>query len=459
MRALPLRICVVTMLAISCSHSDVPVEPKKDSATVPATDLSSANDSGKKASTTYLIRGAGSPQGNSPSGIIVPDSDFRNLTAFDAQMQSVPQKGVSLKQLHAHTNYLIFGGNAVRPMVGTVQDETPDSIRGIYTVAAVPSNPVADVGSRVIAIVDAFNYPTAENDLAVFSANFSLKQCKVADGCLRILYQGGTKPPNNCAWSGEAALDLEWAHAMAPNAKLIFVEAHSDSFSDLFSAVQIATHEVASAGGGEVSLSWGGVEFPDETKSDRLFNQSGVTFFVSSGDVGGIHAYPAASPNVVSVGGTTIIRNAAGAFVEETAWSGSGGGPSGYEGRPAYQVNVVNASPTQRSVPDVAVVADPETGVAVYNSTVCQNVSGWMVVGGTSAGAPIVAGMANAAGHFNRTSADELNAIYSHRQDPTSFRDVVKGSAGPNPATIGYDFATGIGSPLGKKFDEPSIQP
>jgi kumamolisin len=449
MRTFPLRICAVTLLAISCSHSDGRVEPNKDSATVPATDLSRANDTGKKASTTYLVRGARDLQGNSSSGIIVPDSDFRNLTTFDAQMQSAPQKGVSLKKLHAHTNYLIFGGRAVRPMAGMMQGETPDSIRGIYNVQA-------NGGSRVIAIVDAFNYPTAENDLAVFSAKFGLKQCKVVDGCLKILYQGGKMPANDCSWSGEAALDLEWTHAMAPNARLIFVEAQSDSFSDLFDAVKIATREVVSAGGGEVSLSWGGIEFPDEIKSDPLFNQSGVTFFVSSGDVGGIHAYPAASPNVVSVGGTTIIRDAAGAFVEETAWSGSGGGPSVYERQPTYQVNVPNTSSTQRSVPDVAVVADPETGVAVYNSTVCQNLSGWMVVGGTSAGAPIVAGMANAAGHFNHTSADELNAIYSHRQDPTSFRDVVKGTAGSNAALTGYDFATGIGSPLGTKFDDPS---
>src|SRR5262249_5804634 len=139
--------------------------------------------------------------------------------------------------------------------------ETPQSIREVYKLTSTG-------GSGAIAIVDAFDYPTAENDLAVFSSQFGLPACTTANGCFEKVYASGTRPRKNCGWGQEAALDIEWAHAMAPGAKIILVEAASNSFANLFAAVDVATRLVQQAGGGEVSMSWGGSEFLTEAGSD-----------------------------------------------------------------------------------------------------------------------------------------------------------------------------------------------
>ncbi len=162
--------------------------------------------------------------------------------------------------LRAHTNHLIRderrGGGGSSP-----SGETPASLRAVYNLPSTG-------GGGVIAIVDAFDYPTAENDLNVFSTQFGLPACTTANGCFKKVFASGVQPRTNCGWAQEAALDIEWAHAMTPNAKIILVEAATNSFVDLFAAVDVATNEVVTEGGiltsggrGEVSMSWGGREF------------------------------------------------------------------------------------------------------------------------------------------------------------------------------------------------------
>jgi len=177
----------------------------------------------------------------------------------DGQSQSailVPASSIELPGdvgHRAHTNHLIkFDRKASHGGGGSPPGETPSSVRSVYNL---PSSG----GSGVIAIVDAFDYPTAENDLNVFSTQFGLPACTTANGCFKKVFASGVQPRANCGWSQEAALDIEWAHAMSPNAKIVLVEAASNSFVDLFSAVDVATSQVLANGGrGEVSMSWGG---------------------------------------------------------------------------------------------------------------------------------------------------------------------------------------------------------
>jgi subtilase family serine protease len=355
----------------------------------------------------------------------------------------------------AHTNHLVL----VRPELSLTSPggETPASLACVYQTSSASLStgcPIATTtalpngGSGVIAIVDAYDYPTAENDLNVFSSQFGLPPCTTANGCFQKVYASGSKPRSNCGWAQEAALDIEWAHAMAPNARIVLVEAASNSFSNLFFAVDIATTQVG--GKGEVSMSWGGSEFSSEASNDSHFQHTGVVYFASSGDTGGKTIYPSASPYVVAAGGTTVNRDASsGNFVSETGWSGSGGGPSQYESKPSYQSGIANTSPTQRSIPDFSFDANPNTGVSVYDSTSCQGLSGWLVFGGTSVASPSLAGIVNDAGHFLTSSTSELSTICSSYTNTSDFRDIISGTAGGFSAGLGWDFVTGVGSNVG----------
>jgi subtilase family serine protease len=237
---------------------------------------------------------------------------------------------------------------------------------------------------------------------------------------------------------------------MAPNAKIVLVEAATNSFANLFAAVDVATSQVVANGGrGEVSMSWGGSEFSSEASNDSHFQNDGVVYFASSGDTGGANIYPSVSPFVVSAGGTSVNRERNGNFVSETGWSGSGGGPSKYESKPAYQSGIAGTDPTQRSAPDFSFDADPNTGVSVYDSTSCQGLSGWLVFGGTSVSSPSLAGIVNLAGHFYASSTVELSTIYGSYTNMNDFRDIISGSAGSFKCATGYDFVTGVGSDQG----------
>lgn len=371
----------------------------------------------------------------------------------------------------AHTNHLIM----VRPdFTGTSPSgETPGSLSCVYQTVSGPagcpistSTTVATGGSGVIAIVDAFDYATAASDFVTFSNQFGLpsgSHCGTGtQPCFSVVYASGRKPKANCGWAQEAALDIEWSHAMAPKAQIVLVEATSNSFTNLYAAVDKATCIVtkgtisSSCTGtgtkaGEVSMSWGGSESSGESASDSHFNHSGVIYFASSGDTGGQVIYPSASPNVVSAGGTSVNRSG-GSFTSESAWSSGGGGPSAYEAKPTYQsvVTTVNLN-GKRGTPDFSFDSDPNTGVSVYDSTSCQGLSGWLVFGGTSVASPSLSGIVNLAHYTHATTTEEHTLIYGTYNSSnytTDFFDIKSGANGFNALT-GWDFATGIGSNKG----------
>lgn len=370
-----------------------------------------------------------------------------------------------------HTNHLILVPQKGPPSrSSTPVGETPGSLGCIYSTTSATPNcsitgkissgnnglPVPIGGGGIIAIVDAYDYPTAEDDLNVFSSQFDLPPCTTANGCFRKVYASGTKPTANCGWAQEAALDIQWAHAMAPNAQIVLVEAASNSFADLLFAVDQASAIVMASGrNGQVSMSWGGSEFSTEAANDFHFSTSNVVYFAASGDSGGKTIWPGVSPNVVSAGGTTINRDSSGNYVSETAWSGGGGGPSIYESIPFYQNPISDVVGNKRGVPDISFDANPNTGVWVYDSTSCQGLSGWLIFGGTSVSSPALAGIVNLAGSFASSSAAELGTIYSvctngaNTCSSPNFRDITSGTAGSFTAKTGWDFVTGVGSNVG----------
>ena len=368
-------------------------------------------------------------QGRGEGSIHVPDSTIEDP---------------SDRGLRAHTNHLIKIGEPEGGL-GPGGGMTPAQLRSFYGLGA-------SGGSGLIVIVDAYHYATALNDFNVFSAQFGLPQetstdpLSPANTVFQVVYASGSKPRANCGWAQEAALDIEWAHAMAPSAKIVLVEAASNSFANLFAAVDVAT---TLAGTKQVSMSWGGSEFSSEASNDVHFLQTpGVVYFASSGDTGGVTIYPSASPYVVAAGGTRVNTNSSGGFLSETGWSGSGGGPSKYELRPVYQTGIATIVGTARGIPDVSSDADPNTGVSVYDSTRCQGLSGWLVFGGTSVSSPCLAGMANLSGHSYADSTVLLTNTYAHL-GTSSFRDILTGTAGSFSCTTGWDFVTGVGTPQG----------
>jgi subtilase family serine protease len=305
----------------------------------------------------------------------------------------------------------------------------------------VGSTSVPQGGSGVIVIVDAYDYPTAATDLAAFSTQWGLQAPNFS-----VQYASGTKPTNGCSsgWQGEEALDIEWAHAMAPNAQIVLMEASSPSNSALYAAVTAANSYIAAHGGkGEVSMSWGGSESRSETSSDHYFTQSGVVYFASSGDSPGV-IYPSSSPNVVSAGGTQVNRSG-GNYTNQTAWSSGGGGNSSYESRPSFQSGITVVG-THRGTPDLSYDASGGSPVAVYNSG-CYG--GWLQVYGTSVASPALAGVINDAGTFNSGSNAENTEIYANRTNTSDYTDITSGSCGTHSAASGYDLCTGVGVPQG----------
>lgn len=303
---------------------------------------------------------------------------------------------------------------------------------------------------QTIAIVDAYDDPNIQNDLTKFSTQFGLPSCTTTNGCLvKATPQG--KPHSDQGWALEESLDVQWAHAIAPGAKILLVEAKSPSFGNLMGAVDYAT----SKGADQVSMSWGGSEFSSELSYDSHFNKNDVSFFASSGDSGNGTNYPAVSPYVVAVGGTTLNVDSLGNVSSETAWSGSGGGISLYESEQSYQTNYGISTNGKRAVPDVSYDANPSTGVPVYDSFGYQGSKGWFQVGGTSAGAPqwaAATAIVNSARSVPMSSSSFgtetlLYQAATGTDYANNYRDITSGSNGFNAKT-GYDFVTGVGSLL-----------
>jgi subtilase family serine protease len=316
---------------------------------------------------------------------------------------------------------------------------------------------VANQGAgQIIGIVDAYDDANAESDLGVFSTQFGLPACTTSNGCFRKVYSNGKKPAANPNWAVEISLDIEWAHAIAPKATILLVEAPSNSLSDLVNGVNSAVKNGASA----VSMSWTASEFSGETSMDKNFVSNGVTFLAASGDAGTGTAYPAASPDVVGVGGTSLYLNADGSYQGETAWSGSGGGLSGFEREPSFQAQfaIPDDSRGYRGAPDVSYNANPGTGYAVYDSIGLSGYAGWFQVGGTSAGTPQWAALI-AIGNSMRVAARKSNlsstntTLYSLAKTAmtSDFRAVTQGENGTCgticTASAGYDYVTGLGTP------------
>lgn len=333
---------------------------------------------------------------------------------------------------------------------------TPAQITHAYGIDTISFGGVKGDGSnQTIAIVDAYDAPKLTTDLAFFSNKFSLPAAN-----LTVAYAQGSKPKYDVGWAQETTLDVEWAHAIAPGAKILLVEAASSSFANLLGAVDYARNQ---AGVVVVSMSWGSSEFNGETAYDSHFLTpsghiggsnlpGGVTFVASSGDTGAVPEYPAVSPNVLAVGGTSIVTlDSAGTYGSETGWSGSGGGVSTMEPKPGYQSSVTQSS-KNRTSPDVAYDADPNTGVYVYFQ------GGWYAFGGTSIGAPqwaaLVAITDQGRGISGVGSLDgasqTLPAIYN--LPSTDFHDITKGSTKTKGKTLNagpdYDLVTGRGSPI-----------
>ena len=311
----------------------------------------------------------------------------------------------------------------------------PADLRAAY---GLPSTTAG--GGKTFAIVDAYDAPTAAPDLATYRSTYGLPPC--GTGCFTKVNQAGSASPvprANGGWAQEISLDLDMASAVCPNCKILLVEANSNAFTDLAAAEDTA----ARLGASVISNSYGGSEFSQETTStyNGHFNHPGIPITVSSGDNGYGVEFPAASQYVTAVGGTTLTK--AGSAFSERAWSGAGSGCSTYVAKPSWQKD---SGCARRTVADVSAVADPNTGVAVYDTYRYRGAAGWMVFGGTSASAPIVAG-AFALGGGTSPSKPYANT--------SSLHDVTSGSNGSCSvaylctAGTGFDGPTGLGTPNG----------
>jgi subtilase family serine protease len=304
---------------------------------------------------------------------------------------------------------------------------SPAQIRAAYNLPSTG-------GMGTIAIIDAYDDPTVQNDLSVFSNQFGLPTANFEKHMMASSIR------TNGGWALEISLDVQWAHAIAPDAKILLVEAKSNSLTDLLAAVDYARSRSDVVA---ISMSWGGGEFSSESAYDSYFTSTyGATFFASSGDNGAGVIWPSVSPNVVAVGGTRLTFSSG--SVSETAWSGSGGGISKYEAEPSYQATYgVSGTNGKRAVPDVSYDADPYSGVSVYDSTPYSGATGWWQVGGTSAGAPQWAAIQSLGLSVSNSNLyQDASASYA-----SYFRDITSGSNG-HSAAIGYDLVTGLGSPI-----------
>ena len=319
-------------------------------------------------------------------------------------------------------------------------------------ITKLKSTVTGDGSGQTIAIVDAYNDPNIQSDLQTFCTKFNLYY---STSTLKVVSQTGSTtnlPIADADWALEIALDVEWAHAIAPKATILLVEASSESMSDMLTAVKYAS---SYTGVSVVSMSWGTNEYSGETSYDSYFTKNGVTFVASSGD-SGTTCWPSVSSSVLSVGGTTLTVTSTGTYSKETAWSSSGGGVSSYESLPSYQ-KMLGISATGRVTPDVSYDANTTTGFLVYDSLTVGGSSGWMVVGGTSAGAPqwaaiiAVSNQARAAGGLSALGGSANAYIYTLYMTDTSsdFHDITSGSnTSGYKALTGYDAVTGLGSPI-----------
>lgn len=321
---------------------------------------------------------------------------------------------------------------------------------------------ISGTGAGVtIGIVDAYDSPNAAADLKTFMSTFGVTSCPAGTGTFtKVNESGGTNYPKyNSGWEVEINLDTQWVRAVAPCANILLVEANTSGTADLMEAVQYASRHAS-----VVSMSWGGGESRSQTLDDLLFSVSHVAFLASSGDTGGVVSWPASSTYVIGVGGTNLATSNGHVStpVKETAWNGSGGGCSTVEPAIAAQSGFLPASPscTRRATPDVSMDGGGGSAVAVYIS----DQGGWYEVYGTSLAVQLYAGVVGIA-DSERPSSSQLSSTLSDlyaaagpnysktAASSAYFRDITSGSAGRFSAGAGWDFVTGLGSPLAHALD------
>ena len=337
---------------------------------------------------------------------------------------------------------LTASGDAITPNATSPSGKSPANLVSAYSL------PSSTAGSgQTVAIVDAYNDPYAEADLAVYRSYFGLSACTTANGCFKKVNQtGGTSyPTNSASWSEEISLDIDMVSAVCPNCKILLVEATTASFANLGTAV----NEAAALGANAISNSYGSSSDASDATYGSYYNHSGIAVTASSGDSGYGASYPASSHYVTAVGGTTLT--AASSTTRgwtETAWSSAGSGCSTYNTVLTGQASFSTGC-TKRAEADVSAVADPATGVSVYDSYAYLGSSGWLTFGGTSVSSPIIASVFALAG--NAASIDN-NYPYTNY---TSLYDVTSGSNGTCTtsqwctARAGWDGPTGLGTPNG----------
>jgi len=340
----------------------------------------------------------------------------------------------------------------------------------LHTAYALPTETTAS-SKQTVAVVDAFDDPTAEADLGVFDQQFGMPSCTATNGCFRKLNQEGKASPlpaENGAWAGEISIDVQMAHAICQSCHILLVEAHGEAINELAAAVNTAV----GAGATEVSNSY---DSPEEPAIASLFEElgadydhPGVVITASSGDCGYLNQsckgepatadFPPDSPDVIAVGGTALTKE--GEHFNSTVWEGSGSGCSQIFEAPAWQLSVAGFSATgcgeARSVADVAAVGSPKTGVDIFDSTPEGNgaPTGWTAFGGTSVASPIVAAEFALAGGAHRVALPAAT-LYSHAGESGALFDVVSGSNGSCgtatscQAAVGFDGPSGVGSPIG----------
>jgi subtilase family serine protease len=317
----------------------------------------------------------------------------------------------------------------------------PSQLQSAYKLAGTSAS------GRTVAIVDAYDDPTAEADLAVYRSQFGLPACTTANGCFRKVSQTGTTsyPAKDGGWAQEISLDLDMVSAACPSCHILLVEAKTPSFANLGTAVNRAA---STAGVVAISNSYGGSDAPDSTYG-HYYNHPGIAVTASTGDdgyQGG--SFPADSAYAVAVGGTTLNSSSNARGWTESAWSGAGSGCSSYNAALAA-ASSFGTGCSRRAMADVSAVANPQTGVAVYDSTAYQGRSGWLVFGGTSASSPIIASVYALSGN---TAGYPSALPYQHS---SSLFDVTSGSNGSCSPTqlcharTGWDGPTGLGTPNG----------
>lgn len=331
-----------------------------------------------------------------------------------------------------------------KPAVTAVATALPSGLGPADIRSAYRLSPTAGTG-RTVAVIDAYDDPTAEADLAVYRKKYHLPSCTTTRGCFRKVNQSGGKalPKANAGWAVETSLDLDMVSAACANCRILLVEATTSSMTNLAAAVNYAATQHVAA----INNSYNGTD----TTQASAYNHPGIAITASTGDTGYGFGAPASFDTVIAVGGTSLKKAHNSRGWSETAWSGSGSGCSTLNAKPAWQSAATGC--TGKAAADVSAVADPKTGVAMYDSTRVQGAVGWRVSGGTSAAAAIIAGVYAMSG---RTAGYPASYTWTHA---STLNDVTTGSSKDCPrlskklctARSGWDGPTGLGTPNGTK--------